>query len=501
MKKTVNLVCVFYSIIFLSITATGQSNITFLHTIDVPDSTINISLSDSPEPFLTNIGNSKCFTGAGITTTNFIIFDKESKELSIFNLSTSLNTIQSKLWPQLATAQSPTKTYFTVTYSGKTSINPPTEQFIFVFDSTLTNISAKKTDPAPFQSLFLPAVSEFMNDSVLLISHYATINSPSGDQQNATGLIAWNFISDSILWRKIYYPELPNSSCYPSDIQTTENSIVFGGFLKQSTSHLKSFILRISKETGEIMHSAIIPHGTHNPLARNLNFQKDTDGNLYIGGLFKQYGSANSYFNFIAKIDKEWKIIWARKALITNFDPIVFGIKSDPEGNLIFVTYTFKQIPAVIGKLDWKGDLLWYKGFEFYHPSLLFEEDQSLFIFSSKRYDESGEISWPGVIAKTDKNGKIQDCPQFNSCMIVDTFNLPFQFINWNSIDTGQLFDINYTLEPLGTYSTYPYCSNLQPPNPFFSLPDTVCAGTCLQPDSTFNRLAHHVEWRISGPM
>jgi len=45
-----------------------------------------------------------------------------------------------------------------------------------------------------------------------------------------------------------------------------------------------------------------------------------------------------------------------------------------------------------------------------------------------------------------------------------------------------------------------PHCNSPTPPTPYFTLPDTICIGDCLSPDSIYNRLAHQVEWYISGP-
>ncbi|RME57175.1 hypothetical protein D6779_09220, partial [Candidatus Parcubacteria bacterium] len=341
-------------------------------------------------------------------------------------------------------------------------------------------------------------------DSSLIFSFTNFTPTSSLQYRQALGLAKWNYFSDSVMWKKSYIIDSDSFNFYyPSFSRLiSPEKIIVAGYVNASPNHRFGFLLEINTNTGQIQKQILFPQNGVDHRSKLIRVCKDSENNIYVTSVLAEQEDLLP-FGIIFKLSENFELLWAKKIIVENFFPARFSAEILPDQSLLFVYYAEQELPVIVGKINPNGELLWHKGFEFYQPVVSILDNGSIIMTSGTKYFPDGS-SEPGfLVAKTDTITNIDDCPQLNSCLYLDTINLHFYDANWiirpATIALRPLDSIVFV--PTDSTLFSPYCSNLQPPNPFFTLPDTVCAGTCLQPDSTFNRLAHHVEWRISGPM
>ncbi len=241
-----------------------------------------------------------------------------------------------------------------------------------------------------------------------------------------------------------------------------------------------------------------------NPLSINssLGQKIDDQGNVYVTGIFSKNINPSETQNvgMIFKFDSSYQLMWAKELQVEQFEASRIAIQLDGESNLIFTYTATGDLPVIYGKLDANGNLLEYQGFSFYDPAMDILADGSVFFFSPKRYLSDGSSEEAFVVAKTDVDGQIHDCPQYPACIEIVDRDVEFVEVNWigeEGITISSPLEMYLSDFPMELSS---HCNSPTAPTPYFTLPDTICAGDCLSPDSLYNRLAHHVEWYISGP-
>ncbi|RME41481.1 MAG: hypothetical protein D6794_00545, partial [Deltaproteobacteria bacterium] len=351
-------------------------------------------------------------------------------------------------------------------------------------------------------SVYEPFTFEFLDDSTLLFSLIDYTPIIDSIYKIGLKLTKWNYSKDSIEWTKNYLTADNNTQEYHVSHLTklSNGRCIMAGFFGSGTD-FSGFLMEFSPANGEIIRAVAFPQYDIDPFSKLIRISEDSENNLFISSTHKD--SQNNKSGIIFKLSPEWNLLWAKKIIAKNYSPTRFATTTIDDGNILFVLYTDKELPVIIGHISSNGNLLWHNGLEFHSPYVILSEADGVYFISGKKYAPDGTSS-PGIIvAKTTAEGELTNCPQLNACIQLEPFNIQLYPVQWLSVpSTIQFVDMDTViLEFKSIFNASPYCSNLQPPNPFFSLPDTVCAGTCLQPDSTFNRLAHHVEWHIAGPM
>ena len=82
--------------------------------------------------------------------------------------------------------------------------------------------------------------------------------------------------------------------------------------------------------------------------------------------------------------------------------------------------------------------------------------------------------------------------------MSVD-FPLSLTDTDVNEHEHEQDYDLyNFTFSDT-TLTTSDFCDIPEPPNPEFTLPDTVCLQSKVEANNLYNHFAHGIEWQISG--
>lgn len=199
---------------------------------------------------------------------------------------------------------------------------------------------------------------------------------------------------------------------------------------------------------------------------------------------------------FITKLDPDYNVQWVKQLKAERFPCTDLSIKAFPDGSLIFMYITFGSFPVIVGKLSPEGDLLWHRGYSLLNPRAALGQDSSIFLLSRNLFQ--GETN-PTTILKTTPNGNIAGCPQFPACLSLTDMPLTLETWEWTHDPAPPLPEIEVQVASIN-YSTTPHCGTPEPPSPVFSLPDTVCQFSCLSPGDLKNRLAHHRQWRLTGP-
>ncbi len=234
---------------------------------------------------------------------------------------------------------------------------------------------------------------------------------------------------------------------------------------------------------------------------RSMTQEIDADGNIYLAfTLSAMTIDGSTYIGGIAKFNSDYELTWSKEILVENYAYKNLYLKTNYNKDLLFCSVSDGDLPVIVGSLDSNGYLLWSKGYSFYEPRIDIAEDGSLYFLSNKKYHADGTTESKWILAKTDTLGEIESCPQYASCMSIGNMVLEVSSELWMRED-GPLHEDTMPIQfSIPDITLTPYCGSPTPPHPYFYLPDTICAGECLTPDSTYNRLAHQVEWYITGP-
>jgi len=225
----------------------------------------------------------------------------------------------------------------------------------------------------------------------------------------------------------------------------------------------------------------------------------DNEENIIVGGQIINHDVMfdNERDGFIAKFDSELNLLWAKKLVADNFTIEGIRLRATENGDIIFVYNTLGDLPVIIGNLDKDGNLNWANGNSTFDPHISIS-NSSIYYFSNRKYFSDGTSEPAYMLSKSDIKGEFENCPQFNSCLSLFDLEIPFTEWNWKKDTSESLTNIDVAIDTLQFRFT-DHCGTPPPPTPFFTFPDTICQNECLTPDSLFNRLAHAVEWTITG--
>jgi len=315
------------------------------------------------------------------------------------------------------------------------------------------------------------------------------------------GVASYVAESGDELWSFSYYRDTASHTVYRVDLNFLPNENV-SILLRDQEDTLPVNVGGVGKVTflglyqnGSVKSSVSFLRSGLWPLGHVVNDQ----GNLFLSAKSYNADGGEGVDGVIVKLDSNYEVLWSRRLLAEHFSCTGLELQPDQEGGVYFAYSTHGDFPVIFGQLNSAGDLLWYKGYSFYEPKIAIGKDGSLFFLSGRKYLDDGSSLPALVLAKTDSLGNIAGCPQYDVCLTTDTFFFEIEHDVWSQGDGFELSPKNIAFEGAEAFLT-PYCGTPTPPTPYFSLPDTICAGDCLSPDSIYNRLAHQVEWYISGP-
>jgi len=358
----------------------------------------------------------------------------------------------------------------------------------FVYNRYTGSLWGKQTALTNFPR---PAFLSTVSSRVILNQYFAAL--PGSNSPDRLGFSCFDADTGISEWEWFYKKSgadsLRRNLCL--DIKEYSDgriSTVVRGFSYRSPPyHVAHFLLRLD-ESGEPIVSVGIT-GSHIYFS---NHDIHTDGSLLLSGTSEDNA-------FIARLDSNYNVLWAKRLLAEQFPVAGIRVKAAPDGGALFVVYTIGDLPVISGKMSAQGDLLWYRGYPFFEPVVSIGNDGALYFFGSKKYETDGSWEYAPVLAKTAADGSIEGCPLLPACIRTEDMLLPLEPFEWVTEPSPPLPDIPLRVLP-ATLDMSPHCGTPVPPSPYFVLPDTICRNVCASPDSLRNRLAHHAQWRISGP-
>ena len=363
---------------------------------------------------------------------------------------------------------------------------------IYFIDTEQNIVWGRKLSKSIGQTKFL---ASFISDSSLIVHHawgLDVLTSQNG-YIDSMGLALFD-LSGNEIWNHFYQcSSFASGSVY----RTAENAAIFpGGNVSVLGINSNSFFLLRLDEHGNVLSSKGVLNA---PQWEAIDQVVDKFGNIYlVGRLYNE--EEDKYDGFLLKINESYEVLWCKLFYADQYDCYDFKLALGPTNTLAFAYISVGEFPVIFGEVTLDGQLLWKNGFSAYDPSVAIGEDGAFYFTSSKKYFPDASYIYRLLLAKTDANGHINDCPEFNACLELYDISPPvFEELEWIRSDGYSLPAMPVTLMPANVFSS-PYCGSPTPPHPYFVLPDTICAGDCLSPDSTYNRLAHQVEWYITGP-
>ncbi len=360
--------------------------------------------------------------------------------------------------------------------------------FLVLFDEEQGEIWGKKLYDADLIGGLTAA--NLNSDQYLITTYSAGFSPPSLWSGAPLGLAAFDIQTQAVLWNSYYIKD--------GDVQMSlviNCSYFQGGEISVFLSSWPNVVLLKLSASGDVIHSTSILLSDESQSTAEYYDQKIDE----LGYVYLTLVEGPEKNGVITKLDSNYEIQWSKRILGENLPCKKLKVQPLPDGSLLFVYVSYGDLPIVYGKLGPDGNLLWYKGYSFYDPAFDIGEDGSLYFFSTKKYHEDGSSESALILAKTDSLGNIEGCSQYPACVYVEDIELIALPVEWERFDGPSIPSIEVEVSDL-PHALTPYCGSPAPPHPYFYLPDTICAGDCLTPDSTYNRLAHQVEWYITGP-
>ncbi len=363
---------------------------------------------------------------------------------------------------------------------------------IFMVNTETGEKWAKKV----FNTDVMAATASVVNTDKVVMPYYLEGNYVG--QFYSMGLSFLDLATGNEIWSYYYRPEMLQS--YDYFIFNNAEEFPNGDFsvlLNRGNEHGQrgAFFLNRMSIDGDVKKSVVIEQEEGLVINRH-----DTDamGNVYLSGGIDS-PELGYKEGFVAKMDKDYHLLWAKKLTAEAFPLFSIKLKVFPNGEVVFAYVTLGDLPVIVGKISTDGDLSWYRGYSFYTPEITIGQDSSIFFSSPKKYFEDGSSELSPIVAKTTPGGIIEGCDQFDACLDLVNIALTFTEKNWERFDVPGPQSIPVSIAPI-TFSATPHCGIPPPPKATFSLPDTLCQYSCVEPDSLKNQLANHVEWTIEGP-
>jgi len=324
-----------------------------------------------------------------------------------------------------------------------------------------------------------------------------------GNFQDGVRLAVFDLNTQEVVWARYYKWLWGNPQAIVGGVNLDRFSNGDISVLLQAVNSL--ILLRLTPSGDVVKSRKILLNSDLYSLSTGFIHRIDSHDNIYLA--FKDIVGPSStspndvYKGVIMKLDSNYEQLWTRVLEVEHFQVLSMDVKVANDDNLFFICFDYYDLPVIYGKVNYSGDLLWHKGFSFFQPAVDIATDGSLYFFSTKKYYLDGSSEpFRGIIAKTDSSGNIQSCPQYETCIDFTSIDWPIDTFIWEVFDDSPFFPPMPIQVETRDFSLTPYCGSPTPPHPYFYLPDTICAGDCLTPDSTYNRLAHQVEWYITGP-
>ncbi len=327
------------------------------------------------------------------------------------------------------------------------------------------------------------------NDNLAVLSEYSNnsfglhhLDPLSGVTKKKHG---WEIVSDSF------------SLLYFSQILSLKNdNYLIGGYFKKNDNY-KTMLFKLNSRN-EFEKRLIINEFYFFRINRKTAIFNSPDGSIYLVGSTERQSTGLYNDLVILKFNERIELQWSKRFFAEQFKFREASLSFDNSGNLFLAYSTSGAYPVILSSLSKQGEILSEKGYALYSPKIRVLDDGSLLMFSRFSFDEFGNTDFVNIISKTDADGNIEGCEEYQALLKSENINVTFDSIK---LDTASVPDFGWGRvepEPI-EFQFSEYCDFPPPPHPNFQLPDTLCLGDCLTTDSTNNANAHGVEWNLEG--
>ncbi len=234
---------------------------------------------------------------------------------------------------------------------------------------------------------------------------------------------------------------------------------------------------------------------------RDLAFSP-VNNELYLLGHYKGEVSGDSLDGvLLTALGVNGSIHWSKVYYAEQFQYQTASLDVMESENQLVLSYSTEGFfPTILAKLDQNGIVQDQVGYPFYEPLIASMSDGSLALASRKYVDSNGgSPAWGITVAKTDKNGFIEGCEQFPSCLLSEDVSMNWEGIGVDTVPITSFFDVDIEVEPWGLYLS-DACAVPSAPSAEFLFPDTLCVGECAVSEGVSNGYEQAVSWHLSGP-
>ena len=200
----------------------------------------------------------------------------------------------------------------------------------------------------------------------------------------------------------------------------------------------------------------------------------------------------------IIQLNESFEVVRSLNIHADNFvaREIILDIKTD---ELVLIYSTFGSFPVILAKLDLDGSINYQTGLSNYSPDLDIDADGNIYVTSDLEAQENGSLDSKLVSTKFSDIEKIENCPNYTSCLVISDTNYEIVEVAIETSNTDTLRNVDIEVEEREV-QLESYCQELQPPEALFDFPTSVCKMDSLIPGNLKNVLSNYVNWELTDP-
>ena len=330
--------------------------------------------------------------------------------------------------------------------------------------------------------------------------------------RDSLSLAMFNYLTDELIWSYSYqFLNIETSSGYygiDADLLLDGDLSVLGSeFVEYRGAEPKNFqgffFLRLN-EAGEVVRSLRYTGGNGGQLEPWKQIISP-QGDIYLFGTVKndqaQGYSVNEKDFFLARLNSDYEVQWIRRIYVENFATFHGNFQLLDNGELAFGITTTGFFPTIYGRVSSDGELLSTIGYAIPVPVMNFDQTGAMAIHTSLKLDQNEGYIRTAIVSKTRSDGSLDSCFMLPNCVsLKNNLSMEMEEIEWARYPGVTSFgNITLSLDSMPS-STSPYCNDVYPTSAEFSVPDTICAGECLEVESVESYVANYLKWELQGP-
>jgi len=275
-------------------------------------------------------------------------------------------------------------------------------------------------------------------------------------------------------------------------LETLESELYIAAVFRDKSSNKPYAGLLKCNKDGEVLDQVFFKNLYCNDLHIN-----ESDGSFYLS--MHTFDANNNFEDGqIIHLDSSFNIRWSKKVHAENFTSLELKVVKQND-NIILAYSTWGSFPVIFGKLDLNGNLIYQTGLSHYMPDLDTDSKGNLYVTTGFEFQPDGSGEAKLVVSKFSDIEQIDNCPEFNSCLVVIDTTYEMIDVQFESITLDTLSNVPVELEE-SEVQLENYCQVLPPPEAIFEIPNTICLLDSLSPSNLKSALANYVSWELIAP-